>query len=162
MLVKQFVECNIILLDLNDVMQFGNWTGSLYIPEDKPHYTQFKVCNSDVEFSRMRHFGRLLLNASDELQVDHINRNSLDYRRANLRLATQSQNLYNQGLRKDSTTKYRGVSVVKSTGLYRAYISVEGQQIYLGSFVTPEEAAKARDAAAKKYHKEFAYLNFPD
>jgi hypothetical protein len=36
-----------------------------------------------------------------------------------------------------------------------------GKHIYLGYFATPEQAAKIYDKAAKKYHGEFAYSNFP-
>jgi AP2 domain len=43
---------------------------------------------------------------------------------------------------------------------WRAVISSEGRQICLGQFGTKEEAAHAYDEAAKKYHGEFAYVNF--
>jgi len=45
---------------------------------------------------------------------------------------------------------------------WRTQISVGGKKIYLGQFTDEIDAAKAYDDAAKKYHGEFACLNFPD
>lgn len=159
MLVKDFIARGILLLDAEDLQTYGDWTGTIYKHPDKD-YQQFKVCNSSVVPYTMYTFGRLLLDVPDGMHVDHINRNPLDYRRDNLRIATPAQSIYNQNLRKDSTTGYRGVS--KRGYKFAAYISVDGCQLYLGAYATAEEAAKVRDAAARKYHGEFAYLNFPD
>ena len=95
--------------------------------------------------------------------VDHINRNGLDNRRANLRPATESQNSQNRGIRSDNTSGYKGVGIYKPRGNWRARISPEpGVRITVGYFDTPLEAAIAYDAAAVKYHGEFAVLNFPE
>jgi hypothetical protein len=45
---------------------------------------------------------------------------------------------------------------------WRARIRVNGKRISLGLFKDEIEAAKAYDRAARKYHGEFASLNFPD
>lgn len=54
-------------------------------------------------------------------------------------------------LNKNSTTGHKGVSYQKKLGTYRAYITINRKQIYLGSFSTIEEAVKARKAAEEKY-----------
>ena len=104
----------------------------------------------------MHYLHKLIMNT--ESYVDHINGNKLDNRRSNLRIATNSQNMMNRGKTASNTSGYKGV--FKNRSLWMARIKVEGRPIYLGSFVTKEEAAFKYDIAAKKYHKEFANLNF--
>ena len=102
---------------------------------------------------------RLLTKAPEEAVVDHINGDPSDNRRCNLRITTQSGNLRNSRLRSDSTTGYKGVSLDKRDGMYRAYINYKGKQISLGYYDTPEEAAAAYDKAAVFYFGEFARTN---
>ena len=96
--------------------------------------------------------------------VDHINRNTLDNRRANLRIATIGQNAMNSKRRglKAGSSKYKGVSWDGRAKKWRAMIHVHGRPMYLGGFDDEVEAAKAYDGAARIYHREFAVLNFPD
>lgn len=93
--------------------------------------------------------------------VDHVNRNGLDNRRANLRRATDAQNARNRSLRSDNTTGYKGVSFHKAVGRYTANISVKGARHYLGLYDDPADAARAYDEAALKWFGTFAHLNFP-
>lgn len=102
---------------------------------------------------------RVIANAPKGRKVDHRNRNGLDNRRSNLRLATDSQNQYNTKLRKDSTTGFRGVTLLR--GKFMAQIQSGKTHKYLGWFETAEAAATAYDAAAILLHGEFAQLNFP-
>lgn len=89
--------------------------------------------------------------------VDHINRNGLDNRRSNLRLATPSQNAANSGPRSGS---YKGVT--QRQARWRAQIRIDGHNMQIGTYDTPEDAARAYDARAFAAWGEFAYLNFPD
>ncbi|MGD9110451.1 MAG: AP2 domain-containing protein [Phycisphaerales bacterium] len=99
---------------------------------------------------------------SVRLFVDHINCNALDNRRANLRIVTRMQNAKNRSKsKKKCSSIYKGVSWNKSSKKWCALIRANHKPIYLGYFDDEIEAAKAYDAAAKKYHKEFACLNFP-
>jgi hypothetical protein len=97
---------------------------------------------------------------SDSDLVDHKNRNKLDNRRANLRLATKSQNGFN-ALQKKNVSGYAGVIERrwKTKTTYSARINYYRQVIVLGTFDDPIEAAYVRDQAALQFHGDFARLN---
>ncbi len=87
-------------------------------------------------------------------EVDHLNGDRSDNRARNLRLVRRAQNCQNRRSKK----KYKGVSETQ-WGTFRAAIRVKGAYKGLGSFASSEQAARAYNAAAKKYFKEFACLN---
>ena len=93
--------------------------------------------------------------------VDHINGNTLDCRRSNMRVCSSAENSRNRGRGKNNTSGYKGVAYTPKTGRWRAHIMVNRKGIHLGYFSTPAEAARAYDAAATKFFGEFANLNFP-
>ena len=103
-----------------------------------------------------------IIKVPDGMVIDHINHDGMDNRNANLRPATYSQNLYHRKKRAGTKhSKYKGVSWNKGRRKWVARIGFEKKKIHLGYFHSEIEAAKAYDAAAKKYHCEFACLNFP-
>lgn len=101
----------------------------------------------------------LILGNIDGFEIDHVNQNGLDNRRTNLRHATKSQNRANVSLRKDNKSGYKGVSLLKSYGKWRAYIQKDKKLLHLGFFDTPQEAAIAYNKKAKELFGEFAWLN---
>lgn len=106
---------------------------------------------------RITIFMHRLIMGGDVAMVDHINRNRLDNRRENLRPANPHLNAANVGVSKRNTSGYKGVS--KSGKRWRARIMVEGKEIHLGMYDTPEEAAEAYNEAALEYLGEYAVLN---
>jgi hypothetical protein len=93
--------------------------------------------------------------------VDHINHNGLDNRRANLRLCMPADNVRNSRPRKNSSSKYKGVSWDRNSKKWRARISRAGVEYYLGCFTNQIEAAFAYDDRAREFRDAFLYLNFP-
>ena len=87
-----------------------------------------------------------------ENEIDHIDGNRSNNRIANLREATHAQNSKNQGVRRNNASGYKGISLHKKTGKYRAQIG----RIHLGTFTSPQEAHAAYCEAANKLHGEFA------
>lgn len=91
----------------------------------------------------------------DEL-VDHINGNTLDNRRANLRIATNQQNSCNHKARGD--VPFSGVT--RRGSVFAAAIWPSGSHINLGTnHATAEQAAALYNAAATLLYGRFARLN---
>ena len=107
---------------------------------------------------------REVIDIPKNMVCDHINGVKLDNRKANLRPATVSQNLFNCSKRRpaESCSKYKGLEWDRIQRKWKARIQVNRRKIYLGSFTEEIDAAKAYDTAAKKHHGVFASLNFPE
>lgn len=87
-------------------------------------------------------------------EVDHCNRNGLDNRRENLRVATRSEQLRNTSLNIRNKSGFRGVCAVGKR--WRAYVHTDYRRVHLGYFDTAEEAAEAHRVAAQRLSPEFA------
>lgn len=99
---------------------------------------------------------RLVMDAPAGIDVDHINGNTLDNRRENLRLATRAQNCWNRKLPRTNTSGYKGVSWRKDKECFTASITTHGKRLFLGFFPKAEEAAEARRLASIEQHGDFA------
>jgi hypothetical protein len=127
------------------------------VPKRDTFYAKRYDCKSGKQV-RMH---QQIMPAPEGYFIDHENHNGLDNRKANLRIATPAQNACNcRKMLKPCSSKYKGVSLDKDKNQWRAYITYNGRRIHLGWFDNEEDAARAYDAAAKKYFGEFAKLNF--
>ena len=102
---------------------------------------------------------RLITNAPKGIFVDHIDGNPLNNRLDNLRLCLKQQNEFNTKIRSDNVSGYKGVSFDKRKHHYRAYITKDGKQYFLGYFSTKEEAAIAYNQKTTELFGAFARLN---
>lgn len=99
-----------------------------------------------------------ILGIKGPIEGDHRNGDRLDNQRHNLRLAEWPKNRLNLGRHKDNRTGYKGVSK-RSDGKYDVRLNLNGIVVFRKGFVDLKEAALAYNAAAIKYHGEFARLN---
>lgn len=87
--------------------------------------------------------------------LDHVDGDNSNNRWTNLREATPAQNLANSRPWRVSQAGFRGVEKMAWGNLWRARITIKGKVINLGSFPTPEDAAKAYSEAQRSYYGDF-------
>ena len=99
---------------------------------------------------------RLIMSFPDGL-IDHIDMDTCNNRKSNLRIATYKQNKINQRVRRDSSSGIKGV--YKRGERYRAVLSINGRSKIIGYFGSKREAAIAYNQAASEHFGEFAFVN---
>ena len=102
---------------------------------------------------------RLLMDAPAGMDVDHVDHDGLNNRRANLRLCTRAQNLANSRKGSGTSSRFKGVCWYKPSSKWMAKGSLNRKTIYLGYFDSEVEAAKAYNAFAIEHYGEHALLN---
>ncbi|GGI75019.1 HNH endonuclease [Deinococcus wulumuqiensis] len=106
---------------------------------------------------RVRDMHQLLTDERGQRYRDHVSGDKLDNRRSNLRACTQQENSFNRARHKNNRSGYKGVTRWK--GQWRATITKDGAQLYLGLFPHPVLAAIAYNAAALALFGPFARVN---
>jgi hypothetical protein len=137
-------------------LMFWNWCAR-WNGHPKTYYAVRGVQKDDRQQLIYMHRFIKGLAPGDLLQCDHKSPGSgLDCRRSNLRIASNAQNHWNQGVRKNNKSGYKGVYLRKDTGKWTAQITVNGRCKTLGSFRSRRVAFLAYCKAAELYHGEFA------
>ena len=142
-------DCNNreFIFDLADLEVVSKHTWQVYTTTNGKDYVRCATLKTPLH--------RFLLKPQKDYVVDHINGDTLDNRRSNLRVCTHTQNMFNQKLRSNNTTGVKGVT--RCGNKYRATIRVNRKDIHLGMYNTLEEAKEKRIEAEKKYFGEFRY-----
>lgn len=103
---------------------------------------------------------RLIMNCPKGKEVDHINHNTLDNRRKNLRICTHTENMSNSPKGKGKSSKFKCVQYRPNCKLkWEARFSQQGKYKRIGLFSTEIIAAIAYDIYCKKIQKDFANTN---
>ena len=92
-------------------------------------------------------------------EIDHINLDTMDNRRCNIRYCTHQQNQMNQPLQKNNTSGVSGVGYYPPRHKFRARIKVCQQEIHLGYFDTFEDAVKARNIGMRCMFGQYGRYN---
>ena len=119
------------------------------------------VCYSETgsrsnRLRRVYKLHRVIMDAPDDMLVDHINRDPLDNRKVNLRICTQMYNGRNLSIKSNNTSGFSGVCWDKSRKLWTARLKINYKDMHLGRFAHIEEAISARLFAESYYYGEFA------
>ena len=93
------------------------------------------------------------------LQVDHIDGNGLNNQKVNMRECSTQENSFNQKRRKNTTSKFKGVSWYKRRSVWEAYIHIDYSKKKIGYFDSELDAAIAYNVAAVEHFGEFARMN---
>lgn len=96
------------------------------------------------------------------LEIDRENNNG-NYEPGNCRFVTHSENQRNKSIYQRAfvgSHGFKGLVRMRVGKPWRAQIRVRGKLLYLGTFETKEDAARAYDAKALELFGEFARLNF--
>lgn len=131
---------------------------SWHAHKDKVLGTYYAVHNQGRKYGWHKiRMHRIIIGAKRGEYVDHIDHNTLNNCRSNLRICKAYQNQGNQVLRKDSKTGYKGVK--KARNGFTANITVFGRHKYIGYYATAQEAADAYDKAAINHFGSYALTN---
>lgn len=154
--------------ELTKMIQLTRGKTALVDAEDYAFLSQWQWwCNPKGYAIRSRSAGgknvkiymhREVMKAERGQEVDHINGDKADNRKANLRFCTHLQNCYNRTKIKN---KLGYLGVFPNGNGFTANITLGKRIVRLGTYRTKEEAARKRDEAALRLHGKFARLNFP-
>lgn len=130
-----------------------NTTNKLAGSRANDGYIGIQINNKKYQAHRLiwvYHYGKIPAG----MEIDHKNRDRSDNRIENLRLVTLQENKFNR--------KGKGYSYIKSSGKYKAQIKLNGKNINLGHFDTPEDASEAYLKAKKDLHPIKERINDKD
>ena len=159
--------------DINDIVEYEDYI-ELIIKDgndkeiartkiDKEDYERINICSWGVGISREEVFyvrnsnygylHKFILNCDESMQVDHINHDTLDNRKSNLRICTQEENVRNRSTQSNNKLGVKNIKFDRNH--YQVRIMKDGKT-YSKCFRTLEEAIEWRDNKLEELHGEFA------
>jgi hypothetical protein len=150
----KLTQGKVTLIDDEDYEYLNQWKWHLHDGHGAQYATRTIYRKGGKQ--RQINMHRLIMNTPNGMEVDHLDRNGLNNQKNNMRNCTRKENSRNRDPK--SASGYIGVYCQgKSQIIARIYVN--GKDIFLGSFKNKEDAARARDNAAKIYFGEFATIN---
>lgn len=145
------------LLDKSDLERFSNWTWHF----NRKGYAARLQYRGPDRCDSIVYLHRAIMDEPEGL-VDHRNRNKLDCRKENLRIATKRQNNGNMGKRQQvngASSRFKGVCFDNGKKRWLAQGRDNSRMVFIGRFTNETDAARAYNAWASQHFGEFAFLN---
>ena len=149
----------VAIVDNGDYTKINKFKWHVLKSKNGVRYATTKIKINGIKTSIRMHRIIMGLESFDARQVDHINHDGLDNRKENLRICSKQQNNMNRRPNRNRTSKYKGLTLQKTTGKWIARISIDGKYMNLGTYRREDVAAVKYNEAALKYYGEFARLN---
>lgn len=156
--VRKNGDTHEILVDTEDLELIDSLQRKIFVKQSGKIYAAVASKALPSSSSKWRVLGlhRFLMGDPEGLVIDHINHNTLDNRKSNLRAVTVAENGQNQvGAHVDSETGIRGVTFRKDRRKFQAQATVKGEHYYLGVYGTLEEASKVVEEF-RSMHMEYS------
>lgn len=154
---KESLWTIIDLDDLEKVIDFPYTWFAKYNHTNDEYYVVASVYHPELQQTRPIFLHQFLTNANGK-DVDHINNDTLDNRKSNMRVVMESNNSKNRkGRNRNNKSGYRNVSLIK--GKWVVQLQIDGKNKRLGSFEDVHEAGKFAEEMRQKYYGEYAGKN---
>ena len=169
MKIIELTRNKVAIVDDKDYEYLCQYNWCAYISNPKSENKRFyavrgrKKADQSGPFMVRMHRVILGVDCDTDIDVDHINGDTLDNTRKNLRVCSRSENFYNKGKKKEngkSSSKFKGVWWNKHAKKWQAAIWYNKERFDLGYFDDEVKAAESYDKKALELHREFAKPNF--
>jgi hypothetical protein len=153
----QLTQGKVALVDNEDYDYLMQW--KWHVCKDANNFYAYRnIKNLKGNYKKIS-MHRFIMKPAKGYVVDHVNHCTLDNQKGNLRICTHSQNLMNRNKTVKNLSGYKGVIHWKRNNTWKAEIMYNKNKVNLGYYKNINDAAKAYNYAALKYHGEFAQLN---
>ena len=156
MAVIELTKGFVAIIDDSDFERLSQFKWCANVVKGGRAYATRNSSTKDGAKKQKIYMHRVILGAAAGLEVDHINGDTLDNRRENLRQCTTSENQMNRGKARHNKSGYKGVCWHKQNKMWRALIKINQKSKLLGYFNSAEDAHQAYCKAAQEIHGKFA------
>lgn len=151
-----------ITIDTSDYLLISKYTWRPNKIKDQPWLIYFRTYTEGSHTTRkeiLMH--RLIMGCTykDGINIDHIDGNTLNNSKSNLRRCSISQNVANARKAPNKSSPYKGVTLDAKSGKWKVTITCKGRSYHLGYYINILDAAKTYNEKAIELFGEFAKIN---